>query len=184
MRGCAVIRSILWCGYNRRTRPGYSAASDIPRKFPEHNWNRGRSITCCVIRQIDESHHINQIGNWLDQYSDYSRAAASTGKQIADKEAAIPGSRTLCHSKRLSNTTTSPNYTMCEFKSRVRSCGHYKTTLWNPCDNAKRNKTPCDVPSSSEDSSTTGGMCYLSGCDRKPTGKREGPGKSIYITIP
>lgn len=43
---------------------------------------------------------------------------------------------------------------------------------------------PCDVPSSSEDSSTTGGMCYLSGCDRKPTGKREGPGKSAYTTIP
>lgn len=51
---------------------------------------------------------------------------------------------------------------MCDFKSRVHSCGHYKTTLWNPCDNAKNDKTPCDVDSSSEDSSTTAGLCYLS----------------------
>ena len=68
---------------------------------------------------------------------------------------------------------------MCEFKSRVSSCGHYKTTLWNPCDDAKRNKTPCNVSNSSDGSSTTGGMCYLPGCDKKPGGKREGPGKSI-----
>ncbi|KAH8586150.1 hypothetical protein B0O99DRAFT_529274 [Bisporella sp. PMI_857] len=64
---------------------------------------------------------------------------------------------------------------MCEFKSRVSSCGHYKTKLWNPCDNAKQNKTLCDVSSSSENSSTTRGMCYLNRCDRKPGKKREGP---------
>lgn len=29
---------------------------------------------------------------------------------------------------------------MCTFKIRVGSCGHYRTTLWNPCDNAKSNK--------------------------------------------
>jgi hypothetical protein len=30
--------------------------------------------------------------------------------------------------------------------------------------------------SSSEDASTTGGLCYLPGCDKKPGIKREGPG--------
>jgi hypothetical protein len=67
---------------------------------------------------------------------------------------------------------------MCDFKTRVSSCGHYKATLWKPCDEAKENQKPCDFSSSSEDSSTTGGLCYLSGCDGKPGGKREGPGKS------
>ena len=68
---------------------------------------------------------------------------------------------------------------MCEFKSRVSSCGHYKVTLWTACDDAKGKKKPCDYSSSSEDSSTTGGLCYLDGCDKKPSGKREGPGKSF-----
>jgi len=65
---------------------------------------------------------------------------------------------------------------MCEYKSRVSSCGHYKVTLWSACDDAKKIKTPCDYSTSSEDASTTGGLCYLDGCDNIPGGKREGPG--------
>jgi hypothetical protein len=52
-------------------------------------------------------------------------------------------------------------------------------TLWTACDDAKEKKKPCDYSSSSEDSSTTGGLCYLDGCDEEPSGKREGPGKSF-----
>jgi hypothetical protein len=67
---------------------------------------------------------------------------------------------------------------MCTFGIRVSSCGHYKATLKEPCDEAKENQTPCDIGSSSEDASTTGG---LSGCDKKPAGKREGPGTSKLV---
>ncbi|KAF2191721.1 hypothetical protein K469DRAFT_555312 [Zopfia rhizophila CBS 207.26] len=63
---------------------------------------------------------------------------------------------------------------MCTFLTRVHSCGHYVKTLSLPCDNAKKSKEVCD--SGSEDSKTTGGLCYLFGCDRKPGIRREGPG--------
>lgn len=50
-------------------------------------------------------------------------------------------------------------------------------TLWTACDDAKGKKKLCDYSSSLEDSSTTGGLYYLDGCDKKPSGKREGPSK-------
>ena len=46
---------------------------------------------------------------------------------------------------------------------------------------AKKKKKPCDYSSSSEDSSTTGGLCSLEGCDKKPGSKRDGPGKSYCL---
>jgi len=70
---------------------------------------------------------------------------------------------------------------MYTFRCRVSSCGHYKITLSNPCRDAKKNKKLCDIDNSSEDASTTGGLCYLSGCDKKPGGKRDGPGKSNWL---
>lgn len=62
---------------------------------------------------------------------------------------------------------------MCTFDERVHECGHYKKTLSNPCDDAKKNKEVCS--SSSVSSSTTGAMCSFDGCDKKAEPKREGP---------
>ncbi|KAF2195588.1 hypothetical protein K469DRAFT_545995 [Zopfia rhizophila CBS 207.26] len=62
---------------------------------------------------------------------------------------------------------------MCTFLTRIHSCGHYTKTLKAPCDNAKKSQEVCR--SGSEDSKTTGGLCYLSGCDKKPGICREGP---------
>ncbi|PGG95928.1 hypothetical protein AJ80_09895 [Polytolypa hystricis UAMH7299] len=62
---------------------------------------------------------------------------------------------------------------MCEFQTRVHSCGHYAKTLLEPCKEAKKSKVPCET--GSEDSKTTGGLCYLPGCDRLPRHRREGP---------
>ncbi len=66
---------------------------------------------------------------------------------------------------------------MCKYQTRVHSCGHYEKTLLQPCDDAKKAEKVCS--SGSEDSKTTGGLCYISGCDKKPGGRREGPGKLI-----
>jgi hypothetical protein len=68
---------------------------------------------------------------------------------------------------------------MCEFLTRVHSCGHYEKSLKTPCATAKKDKSPCS--SGSEDSKTTGGLCYISGCDKKPGTVREGPGKLPYL---
>ncbi|ORX95373.1 hypothetical protein BCR34DRAFT_199168 [Clohesyomyces aquaticus] len=64
---------------------------------------------------------------------------------------------------------------MCTFLTRVHSCGHYTKTLSKPCEDAKKSQKVCS--SGSEDSKTTGGLCYLGGCDMKPNVRREGPGK-------
>lgn len=55
--------------------------------------------------------------------------------------------------------------------------------LWTSQNDAKESETPCDIDSSSEDASTTGGLCYLAGCDEIPGGKREGPGKSYWLYL-
>jgi hypothetical protein len=68
---------------------------------------------------------------------------------------------------------------MCKFQTRVHSCGHYEKTLLQPCEDAKKAEEPCS--SGSEDSKTTGGLCYISGCDKKPGLCREGPGKLILL---
>jgi len=65
---------------------------------------------------------------------------------------------------------------MCTWLTRVHSCGHYTKTLQAPCEEASKAKKVCD--SGSEDSKTTGGLCYLPGCDKKPGIRREGPGKT------
>ena len=67
---------------------------------------------------------------------------------------------------------------MCLFRCRVSSCRHYKTTLLNSCKDSKKNKKLCNIDSSLEDASTTGGLCYLSRCDKKPSSKRDSLGKS------
>jgi uncharacterized protein with von Willebrand factor type A (vWA) domain len=64
---------------------------------------------------------------------------------------------------------------MCKYLTRVHSCGHYTKTLEELCKEAKKAKKVCD--SGSEESKTTGGLCYLPGCDKKPGIRREGPGK-------
>ncbi|KAI3335908.1 hypothetical protein F4824DRAFT_136429 [Ustulina deusta] len=62
---------------------------------------------------------------------------------------------------------------MCIFTIRVHTCGHWKKSLKNPCDDAKEKKKVCD--SGSEDSKTTGMLCYEDGCDKEPGGRRDGP---------
>lgn len=64
---------------------------------------------------------------------------------------------------------------MCLYLTRVHSCGHYIKSLQEACNEAKNAKKVCD--GGSEDSKTTGGLCYLPGCDKKPGIRREGPGK-------
>lgn len=64
---------------------------------------------------------------------------------------------------------------MCKWLTRVHSCGHYTKTIQEPCNDAKKIKKVCDY--GSEESKTTGGLCYLPGCDKKPGVRREGPGK-------
>ncbi|KAF2788694.1 hypothetical protein K505DRAFT_328766 [Melanomma pulvis-pyrius CBS 109.77] len=64
---------------------------------------------------------------------------------------------------------------MCTFRTRVHRCGHYTKTLKSPCEDSKKSQDVCT--SGSEDSQTTGGWCYLDGCDMKPNVLREGPGK-------
>ncbi|KAF2785786.1 hypothetical protein K505DRAFT_261337, partial [Melanomma pulvis-pyrius CBS 109.77] len=50
----------------------------------------------------------------------------------------------------------------------------YTKTLSMPCNNARRSQNVCE--SGSEDSKTTGGLCFISGCDKRPGIHREGPG--------
>jgi hypothetical protein len=66
---------------------------------------------------------------------------------------------------------------MCEYKSYVNSYKHYKVTLWTAYDKVKGKKKPCDYSSSLEDLSITEGLCYLDGCDKKLSSKREGLSK-------
>ncbi|KAI3342006.1 hypothetical protein F4824DRAFT_271105 [Ustulina deusta] len=68
---------------------------------------------------------------------------------------------------------------MCIFTIRVHTCGHWRKSLKNPCDDAKEKKEVCD--SGSEDSKTTGMLCYEDGCDKEPGGRRDGPGKAHSI---
>ncbi|KAK3332878.1 hypothetical protein B0T19DRAFT_112832 [Cercophora scortea] len=63
---------------------------------------------------------------------------------------------------------------MCNFFLRVYTCGHYKKTLSNPCEPAKRKQEARE--SGNEVSVTTGLFCYRDGCDREAGGCREGPG--------
>jgi hypothetical protein len=70
---------------------------------------------------------------------------------------------------------------MCTFTCRVSRCGHYTKTLWNPYDEAKKAKKVCD--SGSENLSTTGGFCYLDGCDRKAGGLRDSLSKSYWLYL-
>jgi hypothetical protein len=67
---------------------------------------------------------------------------------------------------------------MYTFRCYVNSCRHYKTTLLNPYKDVKKNKKLYNIDSSLEDASTIGGLCYLSRCDKKPNGKRNGLDKS------
>ncbi|KAK2787044.1 hypothetical protein FQN53_005744 [Emmonsiellopsis sp. PD_33] len=62
------------------------------------------------------------------------------------------------------------------FTVRVHNCGHYRKTLKQPCEDAKRVKSLCRSDNT-EDSSTTGTPhCGIAGCDKKSSLKREGPG--------
>lgn len=63
---------------------------------------------------------------------------------------------------------------MCTFTTRVSRCGHYTKSLSTPCSDAKKKKEVCD--GGSEVSSTTGGWCFLGGCDKEPNMMRDGPG--------
>lgn len=67
-----------------------------------------------------------------------------------------------------------PSRKMCTYLTRVSRCGHYSKELDVPCKKAKKDKEPCDTESGT--AATTGGECYISGCDKKPNPKREGPG--------
>ncbi|KAJ5844840.1 hypothetical protein N7534_008509 [Penicillium rubens] len=65
---------------------------------------------------------------------------------------------------------------MCSYSIRVDNCGHYHKKLKQPCKPAKAKKEPC-MPGTGEDASTSGTpSCGISGCDKKPALKREGPG--------
>jgi hypothetical protein len=66
---------------------------------------------------------------------------------------------------------------MCRFASRVFICGHYRKVLWDPCDEAKRQKRVCDEAKSEDSSAST--WCGVTGCDRKAGPIREGPGELI-----
>lgn len=71
---------------------------------------------------------------------------------------------------------------MCTFTTRVHRCGHYTKSLSTPCESAKKKKEACDGDSGN--SSTTGGWCSFSGCDKKAGGHREGPGKPfVNVTV-
>lgn len=63
---------------------------------------------------------------------------------------------------------------MCSFVTRVYRRGYYARSLNKPCAEAKKEKKVCD--SGSEISSTMGGWCFMSDCDKKPNGLQEGPG--------
>jgi hypothetical protein len=78
---------------------------------------------------------------------------------------------------------TSPVYAnllsiMCSFSIRVYACGHYRKILNSPCNDAKQQTRVCE-PKKTEDNSATS-ECGISGCDRKPGEKREGPGELKY----
>lgn len=62
-----------------------------------------------------------------------------------------------------------------ESERGVCFCGYYMKTLLWPCDPARKSQEVCS--SGSEDSKSTGGLCYLSGCDRKARPRREGPSR-------
>jgi len=68
---------------------------------------------------------------------------------------------------------------MCLFQTRVSRCGHYTKILVNPCKEAKEKEEVCE--SGSEDSSTTGGFCFIEGCDKKPGLIRDGPSQSLFV---
>jgi hypothetical protein len=76
-----------------------------------------------------------------------------------------------------------PILEMCTFTERVSRCGHYTKTLSTACASAKAKKEAYD--SDSGTSSTTGGWCYLFGCNKQAGVRRDGPGKlfSLYIPI-
>ncbi|CAG9945588.1 unnamed protein product [Clonostachys rosea f. rosea IK726] len=63
---------------------------------------------------------------------------------------------------------------MCTFTERVSRCGHYTKTLSTACASAKAKKEAYD--SDSGTSSTTGGWCYLFGCNKQAGVRRDGPG--------
>jgi hypothetical protein len=66
---------------------------------------------------------------------------------------------------------------MCQFETRTYRCGHYQKALTSVCPKAKKETKICEEDIAVV--STTTGNCYLDGCDKKPQGIREGPGKSI-----
>lgn len=61
------------------------------------------------------------------------------------------------------------------------SCGHYKKSLRQPCNDAKEKEEVCD--SGSKVSSTTGAFCYFTACDGEAGGVREGPGNEISYLV-
>ncbi|EGE77071.1 hypothetical protein BDDG_00008 [Blastomyces dermatitidis ATCC 18188] len=65
---------------------------------------------------------------------------------------------------------------MCSFRVRVHNCGHYHKNLNRPCGDANRKKEVCEAGTTEHASTSGSPNCGISGCDKKPNSKREGPG--------
>jgi hypothetical protein len=82
--------------------------------------------------------------------------------------------------------------TMCKYLDRVHKCGHYKRSVWDPCDAAKKVKSLCDPPEekrkkiaegTSNTSVKTETWCGLDGCSKRPAVKRDGPGNARFFSL-